>query len=73
MIIYHCRIDVYIYENEPEYVSASEVFTTLDEAKDWGLKEINEKVQKLVDKIIPADYEGEDIDECIDSTYIQYM
>ena len=75
MIIYHCRIAVYThdyYEDEPGYGSASEVFTTLDEAKDWGLEEINKRVQKLTDKIIPADYEGEDIDEWIDEWYIGF-
>ena len=75
MIIYHCSISVYTddgYENEPWNVSASKVFTTLEEAKEWGQEEINKRVQNLVDKIIPADYESEDVDAWIDEWNINF-
>jgi hypothetical protein len=75
MIIYYCHIAVYTrdgYETEPWDVSASEIFTTLDEAKDWGLEEINKGVQELVDKIIPADYEKEEVDEWINEWRINF-
>jgi len=75
MIIYHCCIDVYTYdayENIPQDVSASGVFTTLDEAKVWGLKEINERIQKLTDKIIPADCDDEDVNSWIDDWRINF-
>ena len=73
--IYHCEISVYADDNnynEAGYIGTSEVFATLEDARAWGIKEIDDRVQKLVDKIIPKNYKGKEVDEWINEWNINF-
>ena len=75
-VIYHCKISVhtnYDGDTAAQDVSDAEVFATLEEAKDWGIKEVDKRVQALVDKKIPADYNEEHIDSWIDEWSINFV
>ena len=73
--IYHCKISVYTdddSDNDTSYAADSEVFADIDEAKAWGIKGIDKRVQRLVDKIVPADYDEKEICGWIDEWNINF-